>query len=366
MRFADKYSRLELMLYAISWAVIFLIPVGMETYDVLSGDVHAFNVGHVAHVELTLFPIFLLFLLNDLVLLPLLFFRMKRYRKLWYLLAIVACFALLWYIQVPPEPRHAHPMADGCAAPRPPIDMFHLTNLIIEMCVVLANLAIKLYIRSLRNEVVMLSIRNDKIQSELDSLKYQISPHFLMNSLNNIQSLIDTDASRAYHTIQALSRMMRYMLYENDTPAVSLNKEIDFMTDFIDMMKLRYPSEAVTISAIFPVDATHVAVPPLLFISFLENAFKHGVSFTGESFVSINMSVQHDRVIFRCANSLHPRKHSAPTPAGGARKGIGLENVKRRLQLLYGGDYTLDIDSTDKVYTVFIEIPVHHPKAPQI
>lgn len=343
----DKYSRLEILIYATCWLLIFILPFAVETYDVMSGNRERFNIMPILGTEWILFPIFLLFLLNNFVLLPELFFKD---RKVWYFAVLIVCFVVLWWLQDRPEPRHLGPRPE--MAPGPPIDMFHITNLIIELCVLLANFAIKVYVHSLRRDVLMLNIQKDKIQTELESLKYQISPHFLLNTLNNIQSLIESDPSRAYYTIQGLSRMMRYLLYENNTATVSLQKEVDFMTNFIDLMKIRYP-DTVQVSAQFPVDCAGVMVPPLLFISFLENAFKHGVSYKGESIISINISLEHDHLLFKCANSKQAQK-----PKSAERKGLGIENVRRRLQLIYGEDYELKITDTEHLYVVEIDLPL--------
>lgn len=343
----DKYSRLELCIYAVSWAVVFILPFAVEAYDMLSGNSDTYHFGPVLGTECILLTIFGLFLLNNFVLLPYLFFKD---RKVWYFVSLIVCFMVLWWLQVRPEPHHIVPRPAN--VPRPPFDMFHLTNLIIELCVVLANFAIKVYVHSMRREVVMLNIQNDKMQNELESLKYQISPHFLMNTLNNIQSLIESDPSRAYFTIQELSRMMRYLLYENNTPTVSLQKEVDFMAHFIELMKIRYP-DTVQVSARFPVECSAVMVPPLLFISFIENAFKHGVSYKGESMISVNLSVEHGHLLFKCANSKKEQN-----PRTDVRKGLGIDNVRRRLQLIYGDDYDLKITDNGLLYIVEFDLPM--------
>ncbi|MCF0219709.1 MAG: histidine kinase [Muribaculaceae bacterium] len=354
MQKCDKYSRLELTIYIVSWGVAFCLPLLMQTYDVLSGHVPEFSGSEVLRSLRLLVPVFVIFLLNNFVLLPRLFWNSH---KVWYFAVLVAIIVVMWWLNAPPQGhmhQHAHPgMSPGAPglAPPPPIDMFRLTSIIIVICVLLANFGVKLYIKSLRSEVQMLNIQNENMLQELESLKYQISPHFLMNTLNNIQSLIETAPDTAVQTIQKLSKMMRYLLYENNTQSVMLADEVRFMHNFIELMKLRYPS-SVKISTEFPENVDGISVPPLLFISFIENAFKYGVSYTEESMISVRLSVDGDRICFYCAN------FSRQSGEGDKKSGgIGLKNVKRRLELIYGNKYDLNITKEKGLYIVEMAIP---------
>ena len=236
--------------------------------------------------------------------------------------------------------------------PPAPSAMFHITSLIIQLCVVLANFGIKLYIQSIRREMLMLNIQNEKMLQEVEALKYQISPHFLMNTLNNIQSLIATSPDAAYNTIQRLSKMMRYLLYDNNAQSVPLRNEVEFLRNFIDLMKIRYPS-TLNICAEFPGNETDVNVPPLLFVSFIENAFKHGVSYTEESIITVSIGIDDSMLTFYCAN-INAKDSSKKKNDGG----IGLKNARRRLDLIYGDEYELAISDTDMMYIVELKFPV--------
>lgn len=353
--FKDKYSRLELAIYTVGWIILLSFPILTQSYDVLTGKLDAFHWGPILKtLELTL-PILIMFVINDRLLLPLLFFG--RRNKIWYVTAIVGLFVILWCIQTPP-PLHHHD-AEEIARRRPPtVDMFHIVLLILELCVVFANFAMKIYVKSMRRDMAMLKIQTENVQTELESLKYQISPHFLMNTLNNIQSLIEIDPQRACHTIQELSKMMRYLLYDNDSANVSLIKEIEFMRHFIDLMKIRYP-DSVRIYSDFPSNDPGVMIPPLLFVSFIENAFKYGVSYSDESFINVSLTVTDDRLNFRCSNSINRRRSAS---SGHKRRGIGIENVRRRLDLIYGSRYELSITDNERVYTVEMKLPVNRIK----
>ena len=228
--------------------------------------------------------------------------------------------------------------------------MFKVTNMIVGLCVISANMAIKFYIDSLRRESVLMQVRSEQMHSELESLRYQLNPHFLMNTLNNLQALALTGDDRTVEAIQQLSLMMRYVLYDTGSSEVPVEKEASFLQNFISLMKLRY-ADNVNVSFRCTV-AEGVSVPPLLFVSFVENAFKYGVSYREPSPIDINLCVDGGYVCFGCVNRIfgnHGHGHGS---------GVGLENVRRRLQLIYGGNAVLDINRDSGLYRVNLKIPV--------
>ena len=171
-----------------------------------------------------------------------------------------------------------------------------------------------------------------------------------MNTLNNIHALVDMDAGKAKRTIVELSKLMRYVLYEASNRTILLSREIQFLDNYIALMKLRYTGR-VRIECCMPDEVPEVQIPPLLFISFVENAFKHGVSYQEESFIRVFMSVEDGRLAFRCSNSNHGRSVEQ-------HHGIGLENIRKRLRLLFGQDYTLSINGRDDSFNVLLIIPL--------
>lgn len=356
----DKYKYLELTLYVVSWVIIFLFPFFSNIYRTFFGDTEEIHWEPVFHHLKTTLPMFLVFCLNNYVLLPQLF--LKR-RKIWYFLVIIGLLTLLWYIQEPPRPLHPHSqememIREGAMQHKPepmlhrPFEGFHLFSLALELFVLSANFGVKMYIQSLRREVVMLNMQNEKMLQELKSLKYQINPHFLMNTLNNIQSLIEINPELAQKTILHLSKLMRYMLYDNNAQNVPLQKEIDFMKYFIELMRIRYP-DTVKISADFPSDNEGYQIPPLLFISFLENAFKYGVNYTRESLISVSLKRENNHLIFSCANYISPEINEQKKGSG-----IGLKNVRRRLDLIYGDRYDLKLSQENNTYLVEMKLPL--------
>ncbi len=217
------------------------------------------------------------------------------------------------------------------------------------------NIGAKLFFRHRDDEHRMKELERANLHHTLTQLRYQLNPHLLMNTLNNIHSLIDIDPVVAQEAVVELSRLLRFVLYDADRERVLLRHDLEFIQHYVALMRVRY-ADTVRIDMRMPDVLPDVEVPPLLFISFVENAFKHGVSYQKESFIEIEESLSDDisQLHFSCRNS----NHGASTLEYG---GVGLSNVRQRLKLLYGEDYTLEIDNDPKVYTVRLTIPLTRP-----
>jgi len=181
-------------------------------------------------------------------------------------------------------------------------------------------------------------------------LKNQLNPHFLFNTLNNISSLTQIDPEQAQDRIGQLSEALRYALYDSNAEKVPLSGEVAFMENYIDLMALRC-SEKTQVERSFAVPGHEVMVAPLLFISLIENAFKHGVSARNESVVKIDLHADGPDLCFVCENSL-PEK----TGEDRSGSGIGLANLKRRLELIYPGAYSYEQSVSDGMYRVEVRL----------
>ena len=212
------------------------------------------------------------------------------------------------------------------------------------------NLGIKYYFKNEDDQLVMAKLEKKTVEQQLEYLKYQINPHFLMNTLNNIHTLIDIDQERAKETVIELSKMMRFVLYEGNKTLVSLRDEVAFLNNYIRLMRLRFTDD-LEVSTIIPDNLPGKMIPPLLLITFVENAFKHGVSYRHKSFISISLHIDEHDMIFCCKNS----RHSDESQSKG---GVGLRNVQQRLNLLYGETYDLAIDSEQNTYSVRLRLPL--------
>jgi sensor histidine kinase YesM len=193
--------------------------------------------------------------------------------------------------------------------------------------------------------------KQKEVEAELAWLKNQINPHFLFNTLNNISSLTQIDADEAQDAIMQLSDLLRYAMYETNKPKVRLDGEVEFMRNYIELMKLRC-NEMTTVSAQFTISEPQSEVAPLLFISLVENAFKHGMNSNAPATITVRLEQQDDTLVFNCDNTNNPK----PTKDRSG-SGIGLENTRRRLNLLYPGRYTWEQAITpENIYHVRITI----------
>ena len=299
----------------------------------------------------TLFPFILLVLIHHFFLAPLIRKKLPLYVGL-----TVALFVLfgVWCFSPISRPAGAPPFPrepEFFDKPRPRGPMSPETSrLIMGILLVGVDLGVFFYIESRRKERRMKELEAENIRQQLESLRYQINPHFLMNTLNNIHALVDLDPEKAKESIEFFSKMMRVLLYEGNAPTIPLAKELDFIEHFISLMRLRYPEDAVRIETVFPAACPDAAVPPLAMASFVENAFKHGISYAADSFIRIKVELLDGRVLFECANSSHPSEDSG-------QHGIGLENVRKRLSLLYGSSFLLSTREKEGCYDVLMILP---------
>jgi hypothetical protein len=307
-----------------------------------------------------LLPFLLLILIHHFVLTPLIRKKLPLYIGL--TVALLVFFGV-WALRSgnPPQGPPPEPWQNEMAPPRPPEPgpepkrgsrplKPEVMRLITGILLVGVDLGAYFYVESRRKERRMKELEAENTKQRLESLRYQINPHFLMNTLNNIHALVDIDPEKAKESIEEFSKMMRILLYEGESPTIPLARELDFIEHFISLMRLRYPEEAVRIETVLPEDCAGAAVPPLMMASFVENAFKHGVSYSEPSFIRIKVDIQDGKVVFRCSNSSHPAEDDN-------RHGIGLENIRKRLTLLYGDAYTLSIDEDGGRYDVLMAVP---------
>ncbi|MPR35833.1 sensor histidine kinase [Salmonirosea aquatica] len=190
-------------------------------------------------------------------------------------------------------------------------------------------------------------IENEKLTAELRFLKAQINPHFLFNTLNNLYYLAFTQSPNTTVVIDKLSQMMRYMIYDSNHPKVPLKKEIEYMENYISLEQLRLDNQ-VPITLEVSGNTAPVMIEPFLFITFLENAFKHGVSNNAEnSWVKARIEVAERQCTYTVENSVLPPKENHE-----GKSGIGLQNLQRRLQLSYPDRHTLEIKETPEMYHV--------------
>ena len=221
---------------------------------------------------------------------------------------------------------------------------FMIISLLINLLAIFMALTIHYVIRQTEK-------KQKAVESELAWLKNQINPHFLFNTLNNISSLTHIDADEAQDAVMQLSDLLRYAMYETNKPKVPLEGEVEFMRNYIDLMKLR-TNEMTTVGEEIEMEDGSLEVAPLLFISLIENAFKHGLNSNAPAVIKISLVQKGDTLVFSCDNTNNPK----PTKDRSG-SGIGLENTRRRLELLYQGHYQWEQTITpENIYHVKITL----------
>ena len=196
------------------------------------------------------------------------------------------------------------------------------------------------------------SVENERLTAELNFLKAQINPHFLFNTLNNLYYLAYTKSSNTAEVIAKLSQMMRYMIYDSNHPKVPLSKEINYMENYIGLERLRL-NDQIPIQLSIKGNPTNSLVTPFIFITFLENAFKHGVSNNNpNAWINVCLEVNGNECNYRVENS----KIKSPKPEAEEKSGIGLQNVMRRLELSYPERHQLEVQDLADRYIVNLKI----------
>jgi len=202
-----------------------------------------------------------------------------------------------------------------------------------------------------KNERQKKEMENEKLTSELAFLKSQVNPHFLFNILNNICSLARKKSDDTENAIIKLSQLMRYMLFESKDEKVSLEKEVEYLQNYIELQRMRI-SGKVQINFTVEGPVGQLMIEPMLLIPFVENAFKHGISYIGDSGIDIIMKVTNKELNFSVENSIISRgNETIPSETG-----VGLKNVLRRLELLYPGRHEISINDHDLKYKVLLKI----------
>ena len=230
---------------------------------------------------------------------------------------------------------------------------FFAGNAVLYLLVVGAGVAIRMTGGWYKAEAARQELEHSRTQAELQNLKSQLNPHFLFNTLNNIYSLIQIDADRAQQAVHDLSRMLRYVLYESSCPTVPLAAEVEFLRDYIELMRIRLPRH-VEVGVSLPEEPSPTPVAPLLFISLIENAFKHGTSNDRPSFIRIDIHERDGELVCRIRNSCFPK-----TVSDRSGSGIGLKNLSKRLEMIYPQRHTFEYGERGGTYTASLRIKLH-------
>lgn len=307
----------------------------------------------------------LFYYLNTLVLIPRFLVREKWF---YYILSIVICLIVFLYVPkqialwiAEPEPFNPNnrefirnpafkgkPRFSGyMRGQRPGADLY---NTVLFLLIFTMGTSISVVQRWLKTEQDRKETENEKLNTELSFLKSQVNPHFFFNTLNNIYSLAVVRSEKTAPAVMKLSAIMRYILTETQRDLVPLQNEIDFINNFIELQKVRL-TDKVTLQINTSDASSDLLVAPLLFIPFVENAFKYGVSTKESSTIDIAISSGGSKIYFTARNYIVPSENNLMENTG-----IGINNVKRRLELMYPGKHKLSTFEKDNYYNVHLEI----------
>ena len=231
----------------------------------------------------------------------------------------------------------------------PPFHAFVYFDFLSNLLPVVFAMAIRYAQRNFSLEIAQKEAQAHKLQADLTQLRYQLQPHFFFNALNNIYSLIEFDPQKAQQSVHSLSKLMRHFMQNSDQKQISLAEEVDFLQQYISLMQLRL-TDKTTVQVDFPKQVPQLTIAPLLFISLVENAFKHGVSATAATTLSFSLKVEGNTIIFRSENTKIPTQESLYS------SGIGIDNLKKRLTLLYPERHQYTIEEKEGKYIAQLTI----------
>lgn len=339
---------IEIAVHILTWCYIFLSPLMFKR----NGE--SINWLHFLHGSLLPLMVCIAFYANYFLFVPRIL--LKRHKLDLFLFLNLIIFCIYQFIVEFQGFLFSHGYLTPPIPPTPPKDVrpyfppkayFILRGFLTFAFTVGVSVALRISMNWRKSEQDRAESELQRSLAELKNLKNQINPHFLLNTLNNIYALTSFDHEKAQRAITRLSSLLRYMLYDNQTEWVTLKQEIEFLKSYIALMRLRVMAN-VEIKTYFEVpEHENMPIAPLIFISLVENAFKHGVSPTEKSFVHISLQANNERIVFRCINSYFPKDANDKSPGG-----IGLQQVEKRLALSYPGRHvqTCGLSENGQVY----------------
>ena len=327
-----------LVLHALVWVMIFLLPFIFSSENDSSKDADDLAFRNLNTVT-NLFWMGL-FYLNALVLIPKLF---NKHKYIYFVFSLVLSFCIIMLL----HGALFKPFVQGHD-----FNFFRSSahNIIPFLFTVTISTTYKIIYDKIKADTVAEEIQKENLKTELSFLRSQISPHFLFNVLNNIVAMVRLKSGELESTIIKLSSLLQYMLYETDEEKVLLRNEEESLQNYIDLQRLRFNSK-LTLNTSFDVKEEWHTIEPMLLIPFVENAFKHGNVLLNNPEIDIDLQSSNNQLDFFIKN-----KYVSSDTAKDKTSGIGLANVKRRLQLLYPERHTLLIEDNNGWYKVHLNL----------
>lgn len=328
----------EVLIHILFWAFITILPFMSRSYTDMP---HRFFLPW--HFVLVNVLLAIQFYVNAFFLIPVV---LKRNVGVYFFL-LISLFTILDLIIIhtrPPNPPFF--MRYGHGGPPPPFGF----NLMPLAAITAASFAYRYLAEQFKIINNKSDIANAALVSELGFLRSQISPHFIFNVINSLAALSRLNPVLVEPTLIQFSKLMRYMLYINDKDHVTLQQKEDYLRSYIDLQQLRF-RDVVKVNFHFKIDSPQKTIEPMLLIPFVENAFKHGIGDVANPFIDITLLTNDNILVFMIENAYNPNDLNKDESHG-----IGLNNVKRRLQLLYPQTHRLLIEDSNNIYKVNLQI----------
>ena len=348
-----KKDIVQFLIHFTAWGMVFGLPFLIfwrsNDSDILQKLLHNFVV---------ILSLASVFYFNYFVLIEYFLFRQKVGKYIFYnflLILFIVTIVLFWK-----EPAHA--MNPKFKEPPPTLLPREVLSIIVDsfsmMLTIGLSMAVKMTGKWYKTEAERQEEKKERTEAELKNLRQQLNPHFLFNTLNNIYALIAISPDKAQESMLELSKLLRYVLYENNGNFVSLDHELNFIHNYVELMRIRLNSD-VDMKINIDVTEKNKVVAPLLFITLIENAFKHGISPTQSSFIDINIHQNKEKQL-NCTirNSYFPKDDSDQSGSG-----IGLENLRRRLEILYPHKHILRTEKEGDIFVAELIIPLNQINA---
>ena len=324
--------------HLIMWAVFFLFPYIFTKSDYSEIPRHSHKKDEFLYVNLITNLLFVTaFYINYKIAIPKIL-----YQKKYFLFAAIQVFI---YILIMLNGKFLFHVFEVST----PFDFIRASkhnNFSIFMVVVISSIAMRVFMDKSRNE----EKQNENLKTELSFLRSQISPHFLFNVLNNIVAMVRLKHEGLEDTVVKLSSLLQYMLYETDEEKVTIQSETEYLKSYIDLQSQRFGNK-IKISTNLEVNESQQNIEPMLLIPFVENAFKHGYGLVENPAIEISLKADKDELLFSVKNKFSEKEQQKDKTSG-----IGLNNVGRRLELLYPKKHTLEIESKDGWFSVNLQL----------
>lgn len=343
--FIPPFEGMGHVIHIVAWGILFGLPfffTGRESQEMTWAN----------YIRSVIVPLSFMFVfyVNYFLLVDRFLFSKYMWRFFFsnVILIAVAMLGVHLFMNLLPPPDWHHPRPER---EWQEVVGFFLVNAALYLLVAGLSVAIRMTGSWYETESARRELEKSRAEAELQNLKSQLNPHFLFNTLNNIYSLIAFSPDRAQAAVHDLSRLLRYVLYESSQPFVSVEKEFDFIRNYVELMRIRLP-EHVELKTEISLCNPGAQVAPLLFISLIENAFKHGVSPVIPSFIHLMIRQEGGRIVCSIWNSYFP-KDTARDKSGS---GIGLHNLRRRLELLYPSRHLFTCGQEGETYGCMLEL----------